>query len=345
MSKKKIMWGFISLLIAGLTIWAVSKQSKAFTLEMYIEFVKKADFRWIMCGMLCMIAYIWCEGHALSRLAKSLGFPRKNSQKMLYAAADIYFSAITPSASGGQPASAYFMIIDGMTASATTVCLMINLIMYILALLLVGGVCVLFKFDLYMQLSTASHVLISIGLVVLVGLSVLFYLLIKKADILRATCNKFMTFLEKIHLLHHVQRKREKLNKIIEDYRKCAEVIIGRKKVLIEVFAWNLVQRFLQIGITIVVFLAVGKSFATAMEAGYVQCLAYVGSNSIPIPGAMGIADYIMLDGFANVAGECESTYMELLCRGISFYGCVLTSMLIVLVGYFVRKGKKEKGN
>ena len=53
---------------------------------------------------------------------------------VLYSAADIYFSAITPSATGGQPASALLMVGDGIPTAVTTVVLLLNLAMYNLSI-------------------------------------------------------------------------------------------------------------------------------------------------------------------------------------------------------------------
>ena len=39
----------------------------------------------------------------------------------------------------------------------------------------------------------------------------------------------------------------------------------------------------------------------------------------MPIPGAMGVADYIMIDGFKQLVGR-NAANMELLCRGIDVY-------------------------
>ena len=57
--------------------------------------------------------YVWLylfEGEALREIVFHMGYPTKHKDAFVYSAADIYFSAITPSASGGQPASAFFMI-------------------------------------------------------------------------------------------------------------------------------------------------------------------------------------------------------------------------------------------
>lgn len=47
---------------------------------------------------LCTLLYILLEGLALLTICRALGYRRSVGQGVLYSAADIYFSAITPSA-------------------------------------------------------------------------------------------------------------------------------------------------------------------------------------------------------------------------------------------------------
>ena len=90
-----------------------------------------------------MLGFIYFEGEALRVLVRHMGYPAKRSHGFVYSAADVYFSAITPSASGGQPASAYFMLKDGIAGTAVMAALLLNLIMYTLAILTIGLVDIL----------------------------------------------------------------------------------------------------------------------------------------------------------------------------------------------------------
>ncbi|MFR2128888.1 MAG: hypothetical protein ACLS4M_06675 [Eubacterium ventriosum] len=58
-----------------------------------------------MCGFL--YSKVW---HKV--LCGTFGYKRPFRKCLVYSSSDIYFSAITPSATGGQPASAYFMMKD-----------------------------------------------------------------------------------------------------------------------------------------------------------------------------------------------------------------------------------------
>ena len=73
------------------------------------------------------------------------------------------------------------------------------------------------------------------------------------------------------------------------------------------------------------------------------QSFAVIGSNCVPIPGAMGVADYLMLDGFEAFLPPDLVVSMELLSRSISFYACVLLCGLWVFATVFrKRKGRRK---
>jgi len=57
----------------------------------------------------------------------------------------------------------------------------------------------------------------------------------------------------------------------------------------------------------------------------------------------MGVADYLLMDGYGLIVNNDELVVnLELICRGMSFYGCILTSGLIVLGGILLHK-KRDK--
>ena len=110
MNKKKVVWGFLSLGIAILTILMIASGSKEFSLETMGAYLSRANKLWLAAGLLCMFGYIWFEGYALVHICRTLGYQSAKRQGTGYGAADVFFSAITPSASGGQPASMFFML-------------------------------------------------------------------------------------------------------------------------------------------------------------------------------------------------------------------------------------------
>ena len=75
-----------------------------------------------------------------------------------------------------------------------------------------------------------------------------------------------------------------------------------------------------------------------AFKAFSVQALAVLGSNAVPIPGAVGVADFILLSGFKQIVHDPVS--VELLSRGISFYATIVFCGVLLLCVLIKRKLK-----
>ncbi len=341
MNKKKIFWAIASVFIAALSIWAVISQSRNFSFATLKSFISGADKGWLIASFVCTFGFIWFEGFALVRIARHFGYKTNALDGTVYGGADVYFSAITPSASGGQPASAYFMMKDGIPGYATTVALLINLVMYTLALLTVGIVSIIFKYPMLKNFSVLSRFFIGIGIVVLIFLALVFYMLLRKGKILYGICDAVIGLMEKIHVIRHGDKLRKKLRNTMAEYQECSNSITGQTGFLAEIFFWNLMQRMSQLLVSFMIFMSMGEGVKKAVDVSVIQCFVAMGSNCVPIPGAMGVADYIMIDGFKQLVGD-NAANMELLCRGVTFYGSVLTSALIILIGYMLRRVRKK---
>ena len=341
MNKKKIFWAIASVFIAALSIWAVISQSRNFSFATLKSFILGADKGWLLASFVCTFGFIWFEGFALVRMARHFGYKTNALDGTVYGGADVYFSAITPSASGGQPASAYFMMKDGIPGYATTVALLINLVMYTLALLTVGIVSIIFKYPMLKNFSVLSRFFIGIGIVVLIFLALVFYMLLRKGKILYGICDAVIGLMEKIHVIRHGDKLRKKLKNTMAEYQECSNSITGQTGFLAEIFFWNLMQRMSQLLVSFMIFMSMGEGVKKAVDVSVIQCFVAMGSNCVPIPGAMGVADYIMIDGFKQLVGD-NAANMELLCRGVTFYGSVLTSAFIILIGYILRRTRKK---
>ena len=65
----------------------------------------------------------------------------------------------------------------------------------------------------------------------------------------------------------------------------------------------------------------------------FIQAYAQIGSNCIPIPGGMGAADYLMLDGYQMLFDADFAYELQIVSRSVSFYICTIASGLITLFG------------
>ena len=341
--KKKLFWSLFSLLLAGLTVWAVFRQSEGISIGEVIRNVSEGNLWWFACAVLCVGLYIFLEGVALCSILKGVGYRRSLKRGFLYSTADIYFSAITPSATGGQPASAYFMIADKIPAGVATAVLIVNLMMYTLSIVFLGIVALIINYKLLFAFRTVSMIIIITGFVILILFSLFFLSILKRGDKVFGVLARFLKFLHRKHIIKHIDSKLAKLDKAKEEYMESASLVSGKTSTLIKAFIWNLLQRACQIAVPSFVYLTLRGTGANAVSIFASQSLITIGFNVIPVPGAMGIADFLMVDGFTSIVGRDEAFRLDMMSRGLTFYICVAISGIITLLGYIILKRRKRK--
>ena len=344
-SRNRALWSVLFVLIAAATIWAVVSQSRSFSLDTFVSYISGASKPWLTAAVLCMLGYIWLEGKALITICRAFGYSVKRRRGFVYSASDIYFSAITPSATGGQPACAYFMIGDGIPGSVTTVVLLVNLTMYTITILVLGVLTALTHPALLGSFGLLSRVLIILGYFIQGFLTTFLLLLLLKNNFLHKLCGKGLNLLCKIRLLRHREEKQQKLDRYMEEYATCARMIGAHKRAMVKAFVLNLLQRALIISVPMFVFLASAGPAARPAQVWAIQCYTVLGANAMPIPGAMGISDYIMLDGFGKLMPHQDVVSFELLSRSLSFYVCVILCGITALVAYLVQKKRRNGEN
>lgn len=340
-NKNKIICFIATVVLAIVTIYAVFQGSGISRAEL-LQSIREASLPGIVLAAVCMLGFVYFEGEAIRVIVHHMGYPVKRSHGFVYSAADVYFSAITPSASGGQPASAFFMMKDGIPGSAVMAALLLNLVMYTLAVVTLGLLNFICAPRLFLQFGIVGRILIVSGMLALSGLAILFYMLLKKRDIVRGLMTGLAMSLWRIHCKRLAKRLVKKLNKALDEYGRCVSLIFNNKAMLIKVYVLNLLQRLSQILVTLVAFAALHGDLRTLPKLFATQIYVVLGSNCVPIPGGVGVTDYLMLNGYRQLMEKTQAYQLEILSRGLSFYVCIFVSMVTVAVGYLVIRKRNK---
>ncbi len=347
MFRKKIPWMILFLVLMVLSIWAVVSRSGSYSLSLMKETLRTSNPWWLIAAVLGMFCNVIFEGLALDvlirALTKSDDMPKIHPHGLLYSAADIYFSAITPSASAGQPASAFFMRRDGIPVAKSAVILVLNMLLYTGALVLVGAIGFGLCPDIYYGMDTLAQILILIGFIFLLGLCTIFVLVLKKEQWVKHMAVAAISLGAKLHIIRHKQSKIDKVELAIRQYKTCSDLIHKNKTPITVAFFLNLLQRFSLVSTTVLVYLSFGGSVSNLSEVIGVQCLVLVGVYSLPIPGGMGVADYLLISGLSQIEDVVSPANLELISRGISFYSCIALTIVIVVVGYILQKKRMKR--
>ena len=353
MLKKKLPWMLLFLVLMVFSIWAVVSRSDSFSPSLLRETLIHSDVKWLVLAVIGMLCNILFEGFALDILVRTLtkteGQKPIRSHGIVYSAADIYFSAITPSASAGQPASAFFMNRDGVPVAKSAVILVLNMLFYTGALAIVGVIGFTISPAMYWGMDPLAQTLVMIGFIILLALCVIFVLVLKKERWIRHLAVKLVHLAKKMHLIKDVDGRVRKIDSAIEQYKNCADLIFKNKPAMLAAFLLNLLQRFSLVSTTVLVYLAFGGSYSNLPDVTAVSCLVLVGVYSLPVPGGMGVADFLLLSGLCQIEDIASTANLALFSRGISFYSCIFITIIILIIGYAfqecrIKKRKEEAG-
>ncbi len=327
--KNNLLWILLLAVISAITIKIVTSCSKGFSWGRFLCFLKGADPVWMILAALCAFGFIYFEGLGLQCTCRFFGHGFPAGKGIIFSASDIFFSAITPSATGGQPAALILMMKNGIPAAVSAIALLLNLVMYTVAILLISAVCCAVHPGILLHMSLVPKLFIAFGVVVQIAFIALFLMCIFNDRLILKVCRWGLKLLCMLHIYKDYDEQYEKLLSMIKQYKECGVLLRRETGLLVKVFLCNLAQRLSVILVSVCVFLAVGGRAACAFKAFSVQALAVLGSNAVPVPGAVGVADYILLSGFKQLVRDPVS--IELLSRGVSFYSTILFCGILLL--------------
>lgn len=74
-----------------------------------VKILEQVNVLWLIPGVICVVVFIWGESIIIYYMMRTLKIRLKKWTCFLFSSVGFFFSCITPSASGGQPAQIYYM--------------------------------------------------------------------------------------------------------------------------------------------------------------------------------------------------------------------------------------------
>lgn len=332
-SRKKIIFNGVFLAVVfALTIYGVFHGED---LSSMMDAIHRADKRWLLPGIALVAFFIWGESIIIWYMMRSSGIHLKKRTCFLFSSVGFFFSCITPSATGGQPAQIYYMKKEKIPIPVSTLVLMIVTITYKMVLVVIGlGLMIFGRGFIRTHMYDIRHIFyLGTGLNVFCVASML--LLVFHPVLARSILVKGMELLEKMHLMRYKSTRIEKLNASMDQYHATAVYLKDHMMVLVNVFAITLFQRFALFTATWFVYKAFGLSGTNAFVIILLQSVISVSVDMLPLPGGMGISEKLFSMIFEPVFGSALLIPGMILSRGLGYYTELLISAIFTIVANF----------
>lgn len=337
--KKNIFNGAFLLLVLLITLYSVFHGENLSELLIYL---KQGDFRYWLLGAVFVVGFIESESVIIYYMMKVLGENVKLTHCFLYSFVGFFFSLITPSATGGQPAQLYFMKKDKLSLPTSTMVLLIVTITYKLVLVVLGLVVMILRpepvWRLLKPIYGWCYLGIFLNVVCVFGMLILVFHPTLASNIVLFCLRLF----DRIFKKDMEKKYGGRLERAMEKYRYAAEFFYKNIKVIVNVFLITCVQRFLLFAVTYLVYRSFSLNLAGAGVVITLQGMISVAVDMLPLPGGLGISEKLFKDIFLQICTKKYTLPVMIVSRGLSFYVQLGISAVMTVVAY-LRIGSADK--
>lgn len=289
-----------------------------------------------------MVFYILCEGLNIWITLKALKIKTKMIDCFGYGFVGFYFSGITPSSSGGQPAQVYFMNRGKIPVSISSLSLMILLFAHQLVIVVFGIIGLFSKMDYAVTFKSGMNLLLLYGFLsntfILLGILML---VIAPKTVFKIV-NFFGRLLYKVKIIKNKEKIRKKIARSLEEYEDGAIYMRENPRVIVYVVLVSLLQVFAFFVIPYVIYKGMGLNGYNLGDLVFAQAVLNIAVSSLPLPGAVGASESIFVNMFKTFFGSKLVIPGMLLTRISNFYLVLVLSGVVSIIMY-IRVGKSHK--
>ncbi|MDE6613148.1 MAG: flippase-like domain-containing protein [Clostridia bacterium] len=340
--KKQILNISFVLLLVGITLAVLLTSNKELNFKDIFSFIKSSNPWLLAASVLCMIAGIIFEGLCIHIISRKFGHKGKLVSSIAYSSADIYYSAITPSATGGQPASIYYMVKDGMGAGTASFTLLVNAIAYTAALLILSALAFIIRPAMFAGFEPMVKFFVIFGMSVQTLLLGLFIACMFCSRAVLKLGNGLITLLTKMRIVKKPDKWRRKVSDEVEKYRNCARTIRKHRLLFLNAILLTLAQRVVRVIISCCICIA-AEPDTSFWDVFVIQSFVIVGYTFLPVPGGVGAFEYLYLHTYRLIYNSDAFIFSAMMVmRTVSYYLSIIVSGIMTL-SYHVYLMRRKK--
>ncbi|WP_242836421.1 lysylphosphatidylglycerol synthase transmembrane domain-containing protein [Ruminococcus sp. FC2018] len=305
----------------------------------------RADKLWLILGCVCTFCFIAGESVIIKYMLWLFKEKTPFRRCLKYSFIGFFYSYITPSSSGGQPAQMIYMKKDGIYYGYSSLIMLVIAVVYKAVLVLLG----LFFYIFYHGYVT-EHVggymwLVYVGFFLNLAYITLLLIVCLKPLWSRKMAIKLINFLTRIHVLNkkNTEGYIKRVTRIFDNYVKASKYIGGNMGSLFTITWITVLQRLSLFMLTWVIYKSYGLHGASFMQIVALQVLIGVAVEMLPLPGAAGITEACFIAFFTGVFADELLSPAILLNRGISFYAVIIVGGLVTLFTHLLNIKKYGK--
>ena len=326
---------FILILVTIFILYLVMKDN----FNEIVNNILNVNIIFLILALILMILNILFQSYAmhlyLCKIDKNYKF--KDTFLLMFSA--LFFNAITPFSSGGQPFQIYLLNKQGIKVTDSANALLQNFLSYQLSLTILGIISIIL--NSFLNVIPNTNLLMNIVVIgFFVNVLVLFILvfLTKAKKLNTKLFNKIFDFIFGFKFIKNREKLKEKAKAKIDEFYNSSEYFKEDKYIFFKATILNIISLIIQCSIPLVIFYSTNNFSLTPLNSIICASYTYFIGSFVPIPGGTGGLEYAFMEFFKSFTDGTMISVCMILWRSITYY---LSMILGAISLIFIKKRVK----
>lgn len=297
---------------------------------------------WLITGFVCLFLYWITDSILLYHIVSYMHKKMSILKTLKISIIGLYYGALTPFATGGQPMQVIYMKRDDIPYGISTSIVSVKFIIYELSLCIFYVVAMLFRGAYFYASLNGVFWFTTLGFLINLSSVIMITFIMINKKIPYKIIYGLIRILHRIRIIKHPEKYYRAADKNIEEFHKSIQYIIKNKcKVLISILisAFNLVFLF---SISYFIYLAFGHNEKSLIDLITMQSFLYLAVSFFPLPGAAVASEGGFYIFFSSYFTKVPVFIAMLVWRFMSYYSILIIGSLVVVIDEFKNITKKK---
>lgn len=304
------------------------------------------DARWLWLSGAFLAGYILFRALTLFVFLKSENSRISFGKSLAVTGIGQFYSAITPSSSGGQPLEVLAMARWGVSSMVATAAVSVQFICFQAALVLLGAVLWIVARAQVALFLNGTRWFVLLGFFLNSAMPLIVVLLGVSRRMLNALTRGSVWLMTRLRIVKNREAAQRKIDRLIGEYQTSVTALYKKPVLAAKVMLLSLIQVLLLMAVVIGVYRAFWLVSVPILTLLTMQTLLFIAASFMPLPGASGAQEY----GFSLFFGGIFPGSMML---SAIFVWRFMTYYLLMLIGFvsvlaeggmrFLEGAQKEK--
>lgn len=306
--------------------------------------ISNMSWYWLAIILCWGIAYAWVIGMIITVFARRCNKTYSYLQGFQNSLVGIFFSGITPSATGGQFAQAYIFKKQGIRFSDGASILWADFIVYQTTMMIYVTILFVLRSTHYMQIIGTWFWAIVVGYVVNVAVIAILWTMALFPKLYVRLSQTLVRILAKVHIVKNKERTLSSWTMQMEGFTSEIKKMHHEKKMIIKTVLLNIVRMTIQFTLPFVIANALGIHLGWDKFVDSLALASFVlmANAFIPIPGASGGTELVFTQLFIFLVGSYAQASGIMILWRFSTYHVVMLAGAVMFM-YLKHRYNNEK--